>query len=940
MSESGEASPAVSVVVIVYNDAERLPVAVDSVLRQTLRSLEVIIADDCSTDGTPEVARQLMSRDSRVRYTRLPENSGGCGAPRNAGIQVARAPYVMFLDSDDRYETHACKNLLEAIEDTGADFAMGLARRQNMDTKSATQWYPELFRERRVVGGLQESPQLISDTISVNKLYRRSFLDEHELRFPVDIHYEDQLFTYQAYSCATSIAIIPETVYIWRIYPSHGQQSITRNRHRIDNFRHRLEANRRIDAFARANVNEDLRRVKDLKFLTHDLRLYLEDSIGGDPAVTHEVLDLADPYLRSIPRDRYDELPTGLRVACAMALRHDADGVRGAMLFDRQNVLGGRISRHGDRWFWSSAQGPPGPDPRLAPDSWENALADVTGSTLVRAPAASFDMLHEVREVRRSSRGLRVRGMTFDGLGKLAAGDDWTLSLSLVRRDAPSEAVQVAMATCSAEGERGEWVEWSAELPLDSQVFRIDHRVLWDLCVEVRIDDAAPLRQVVQWRCGDAEVSAPVRGPGGRVFSDRLQAYRTWNGRFALRTVLRGWVRLRIGRRLERRLKPFLRKKVVQRWKRVDSARLRSPIYDAMRRLPLDPRSVVLEAHLGTIHGDSPKYVGEALREIRPDLQRTWVLPRGHRAPSPGDRVVQRGTYRYLLALARASFLVDNQTFPGYFRKRAGQRYLQTWHGIPLKKMGIDVGDSAQLTAEAASGDRGVGAWDQLVVPCPYFEDVFVPAFQFRGELVRYGTPRNDPLVTGAIDRTDVLRRLDIPTDKKVVLYAPTFRTDQNRRPISLPFNIRQFVEGLGPDWVLLLRPHYLNRIHVPGGVRTSVLDVSGVEDVNDLYVAADVLVTDYSSVMFDYALLRKPIVYYTYDYEEYLGKRGVYFDLKDVGPGPFVQTTEELVHAVRDALTHQHRYDQDLEKFIDRYCGREDGMASRRAALALLGRD
>src|SRR5687767_1132163 len=117
--------PDCTVVVITYNDAARLRRAVRSVLSQTLRDLEVIIADDASTDSTPGVARELMCADRRVRYLRRRRNSGGCGAPRNDGLDAAASPYIMFLDSDDTLPRHACKSLLTEIERTGADFVSG-----------------------------------------------------------------------------------------------------------------------------------------------------------------------------------------------------------------------------------------------------------------------------------------------------------------------------------------------------------------------------------------------------------------------------------------------------------------------------------------------------------------------------------------------------------------------------------------------------------------------------------------------------------------------------------------------------------------------------------------------------------------------------------------------------------------------------------------------
>ncbi|NUR93565.1 MAG: glycosyltransferase family 2 protein, partial [Nonomuraea sp.] len=156
--------PDCTVVVISYNDAARLPRAVRSVLRQSLRDLEVIIADDASTDATPEVAARLVASDPRVRYLRRESNSGGCGAPRNDGIDAASAPYVMFLDSDDELPKHACKSLLAEIERTGADFVSGQISRLFESTGRLHPYYPTLFARRRVIEGIREEPEMFLDS--------------------------------------------------------------------------------------------------------------------------------------------------------------------------------------------------------------------------------------------------------------------------------------------------------------------------------------------------------------------------------------------------------------------------------------------------------------------------------------------------------------------------------------------------------------------------------------------------------------------------------------------------------------------------------------------------------------------------------------------------------------------------------------------------------
>lgn len=934
MPPDTQRKPDVTVVVIVYNDEQRLATAVRSVLRQTLRSLEVVIVDDCSIDATPVVARRLCDEDSRVRYLRLPDNSGGCGAPRNAGIAAARGKNLMFLDSDDRLERHACKNLLEAREDADADFSMGLVRREYMDTKRQTRWYPAFFQERRVLEGIDDWPELIEETLSVNKLYRREFIEAYDLCFPEDVHYEDQLFTIMAYHRAGRIAIIPETVYIWRIFPrGKHTSSISNQRSLLSNFHSRLAVHGRIDEYLDAHRATDLRRTKDLKFLQHDMRLYLEDSIAGDPGVTRAVLAEAEEYLRSIPTERFDELPSILRAAYGMALRHDIVGLRQVMLLDRHNLLGSEFATHEGRTYLTSPEHPEGFDPAYPADARENRFLDVDGLALLTAPFGTYHLLSEVTQATRGRRGLRVTVRTTDTLHKLRGRSDWRLSL-VARRRGRTGLLRLPI---EVESHIDESLVWHSVITPRSELFRFVMDAEWELRVEIQLGKRSVSTSLI-WPQGVAAADLPMHlpsklvhgspgriGPDARGIAQVLVVPTTTFGRRAIRAIDR---------------------RVLARWDQGSkAARARrhhfrtTRLYRALRQLPLDPQLAVFEANMGTIYGDSPKYVYESMRQLRPGLKSVWVLPTGATPPSPDVEVVQRGTIGYVRALARATYLVDNQTWPGYVRKRPGQRYLQTWHGIPLKKMGRHV-DGHDLKPQRP--DRGFGAWDHLVVPNDYFEKTIVEAFSFTGNLVRYGTPRNDVLVNGTVTRAEARALLDLPADARVMLYAPTFRENrQNRkRPIDVPFDVKAVIDAIGADAYLLLRPHYLNRVKVPPATRYRAINVSAIDDVNLLYLAADVLITDYSSVMFDFALLRKPMVFYTYDYDDYLATRGTYFDLRQAAPGRFAEDTEQLVSALKTADGDLEAFGPVYDKFLARYCGQEDGNASERAALALFGDD
>lgn len=929
--------PDVSVIVIVYNDAARLATAVRSVLRQTLANLEVIVADDASTDSTPAVAQQLQQEDSRVRYVRLAKNSGGCGAPRNAGIEVARGRTVMFLDSDDRLERHACKNLLEALEDNDADVAMGLVRRQYMETGRQTRWYPALFEEARVVSGFDELPGLIDEVLSVNKMYRRAFLDDRGISFPEDVHYEDQLWTFRVYHEASRIAIIPETVYMWRIFPAVDTRSITQQRHQIENFHHRLAVHHRLDNYIRENGTPELQRLKDIKFLSNDMRLYLADVIDGDGTVTAQVLVDAEEYLRAIPRDRYDALPLALRAAYAMALRHDSEGLRQMMLLDRRNIFAPAVAQEGGVTYLTNNEGGPVVEPSVSADALENHLLVADGAYVLTAPMGTYNLLHEIVAARRDGRSVAVRGRTFDALGKLAASRSWTLTIE-VKREGKAGRTRLPVTIEHADAHE---VRWSVAIPASAAPPPLDTSARWLFRMITTAGSHRSMTPLI-WRNTVGPVAMPLLRVRGHLTTMSGTLGPGANGNTVVELSARTGIQRDMTGQVVGRYIPAAKRRIKGRLARYEQRREAATqrLYQAWRKLPLERDHVVYEANLGTVYADSPKYVYEAMRTLRPTMRATWVLPSGHEAPHAGVNVVQRGSLGYLKALARAAYWVDNQTFPAYVRKRPEQRYLQTWHGIPLKKMGKDEPDRP-LPEQLP--DRGVGAWDELCIPNPYFERTFVPAYEYAKGLVRYGTPRNDPLVDGSLSMADARRQLDLPNDAHVVLYAPTFRQDNRseRTPVITPFDVRALLEQLGDNTYLLLRPHYLNRIQVPADVKHRVLDAKKIEDVNVAYHAADVLITDYSSVMFDYALLRRPMIFFTFDYTRYMATRGTYVDLQEIGPGPFVTNTDDLARVLRRALHdpegHGDAFASKYDDFVENFCGREDGNAAERAVAALL---
>lgn len=355
------------------------------------------------------------------------------------------------------------------------------------------------------------------------------------------------------------------------------------------------------------------------------------------------------------------------------------------------------------------------------------------------------------------------------------------------------------------------------------------------------------------------------------------------------------------------------------------------------------PRSdvVLFESDRGASAGDSPRYIYEQLLKRDHGLRLVWANNTTVRFTDPGTRKIVRLSPIYWWIASRARYWVTNQNMnPDLIPGRRTQ-YLQTWHGTPLKKMQHDVavmaGRDADYHDKAA---RLTSYWSALVSPSPYATAAFRSAFRFQGPVIETGYPRNDPFSWPDRDhRTDRARaRVGLQNDeRKVILYAPTFRDDNRAGRYwrhELELDLDRMQERLGEDYVLLVRFHQLVRNPLPARHRSSgfVRDVSRYPDVQELLLLADVLVTDYSSVFFDYAVLGRPMIFFAYDLETYRNElRGFYLDYERSVPGPIVRTTEELADALMDLEALEGAHAERIREFRRTYCGLEDGGASDR---------
>lgn len=331
-----------------------------------------------------------------------------------------------------------------------------------------------------------------------------------------------------------------------------------------------------------------------------------------------------------------------------------------------------------------------------------------------------------------------------------------------------------------------------------------------------------------------------------------------------------------------------------------------------------DDRLILFNSFGGKKYDDSPKALFEyMLKDSRfNDYSFVWAFHSPERFTIERAETVKTDTFKYFITALKAKCWVTNSGIErGLNFKKKQTVYLNTWHGTPLKLMGRDVpGESEEFRLNH----------DIQCSQSKYETEIFSRVFGLKKEcFAEVGLPRNDELAKATEKRQAELKEaLGIPKEKKVILYAPTYREydrDDSLNCIQqVQLNLDKWKQRLGQEWVLLLRLHY-EVAKAVGDVADGkfAIDVSQHESINDLMIASDILITDYSSIMFDYAILSKPIYIYAYDYDEYSKRRGLYFDVRKELCGGSI-TEDELIKTISDGSRKERL--KEVEKFKTKY--------------------
>lgn len=391
----------------------------------------------------------------------------------------------------------------------------------------------------------------------------------------------------------------------------------------------------------------------------------------------------------------------------------------------------------------------------------------------------------------------------------------------------------------------------------------------------------------------------------------------------------------------------------------------RSTRYAKYTKLPIEEKTVIFEAFMARRYADSPRAIYEYMLNssdykdytflwgIRGDgLDEYEFLNNNERT-----KVIQYGTDEYYKAHATARYWVNNSRTILAMIPRKEQVFVQCWHGTPLKRLAYDIQvegnndlHSKKELCEKYTADAM--KYTYMLSPSRFCTEKFTSAFGLKdiGKediIIEEGYPRNDFLNNYTEDDVKrVKEAIGVPDDKKILLYAPTWRDNQHvvgtGYVFDNPLDFEKLREDIGDEYVVLFRPHYF----VANAFDFSryegfVFDVANYPDINDLYIVSDVLITDYSSVFFDYSILKRPILFYMYDLEFYKDTvRGFYISLDEL-PGPIIEKESELFEKIKTIpeWTSNDEYKEKYKTFSDKFTYLDDGHASERVVKRIFER-
>lgn len=377
--------------------------------------------------------------------------------------------------------------------------------------------------------------------------------------------------------------------------------------------------------------------------------------------------------------------------------------------------------------------------------------------------------------------------------------------------------------------------------------------------------------------------------------------------------------------------------------------KIKKLIYKYLKNIiKVDPNMVIFDSFLGKSYSCNPKAIYEEMKNNNQfvNWKFVWVTRKSITEEIEGSIKVRYNSLEHLYYLAKAKYWVFNSKMPAYMSKKKNQIYIQTWHGTPLKKLArdIEIGEDATFYRTKISKDEMVKSYDvdvkrydYLISPNSYSTEKFISAFGVdRNKIIETGYPRNDILTNYTESQIkEIKEKFKINKDKKIILYAPTWRDNiYNISGYSFTpkVDFYKWKKALSDEYFVIYKPHYLitNSIDEES-LNDFVYFAKATDDINDLYLASDILITDYSSVFFDYSILNRPILFYMFDLKEYSDEiRGFYLDISML-PGPIIETEDILIDAIKNISAIEEKYKEKYTFFRKKINYLEDGRSTKR---------
>ena len=374
-----------------------------------------------------------------------------------------------------------------------------------------------------------------------------------------------------------------------------------------------------------------------------------------------------------------------------------------------------------------------------------------------------------------------------------------------------------------------------------------------------------------------------------------------------------------------------------------------------------DEKTIIFSCFNGSSYTCSPKAIYEYMikNEEYKDYKFVWFFKEPGKykflESNPNTILVKTKTKKYNKYFHIAKYWIFNYKIADFIKPKKNQVFLQCWHGTPLKRLGCDLThfDNTLNTLQGMKKRYKIEAekFSYFISPSKYASEKFISAWNLKeigkeNIIIEQGYPRNDFLFNYTQEDVEKIKQkilgyyyLEYEKNvkkKKIILYAPTYRANQHESGVGYVYkeevDFDKMREHLGEDYIILFRPHYFianafNFKKYDG----FVYDVSKIDDINELYIISDILITDYSSVFFDYANLKRPMIFYMYDLEYYRDKsNGFYIDVEKELPGKIVKTDDELIKEIK-RVTNEFKYDEKYKAFNEKYTYLDDGNASKR---------